>query len=155
LHPSASQRSRGGQRLVLEAGGHQLQLVGGRSSTADVAGRDLDLHLRLEQRGSLQIGVGRSFLRRHPQRTLECVPDRGSRDGRVSLGQAHERETRLGVPSGAMTGQQGVLRAREISLVQADPPELVQRPAEFPSQVGAQLIAGNQRLALRLVARPA
>ncbi len=39
--------------------------------------------------------------------------------------------------------------------VQSDPSELVQRPPELAPQVGAQLLAGHERLTLRLVARPA
>ena len=54
-----------------------------------------------------------------------------------------------------MRGQQRLLGAGEVSLVQPDPSELVQRPPELASQVGAQLLAGHERLALRLVARPA
>ena len=40
-------------------------------------------------------------------------------------------------------------------LVKADPSELVQRPPELAPQVGAQFLAGHERLTLRLVARPA
>ena len=54
-----------------------------------------------------------------------------------------------------MSGQQGFLRARDVSLVKSDPSELVQRPPELASQVGAQFLAGHERLTLRLVARPA
>jgi hypothetical protein len=47
-HPSPRQGRAGDQRLALEAGGHPLQLVGRGTGSAEVAGRDLDLHLRLE-----------------------------------------------------------------------------------------------------------
>jgi 4-oxalocrotonate tautomerase len=39
--------------------------------------------------------------------------------------------------------------------VQSDPSELVERPAELASQVGAQFLAGHERLSLCLVARAA
>ena len=95
------------------------------------------------------------LLRGHPQRALEGVSDGGGRGGRVALGQTHQRETRLRIPPGAMSRQQGFLRAGDVSLVQSDPSELVQRPPELASQVGAQLLAGHECLTLRLVARPA
>ena len=60
-----------------------------------------------------------------------------------------------GIPPGAMSGQQGVLRARDVCLVKADPSELVQRPPELASQVRTQFLAGHERLTLRLVAQPA
>ena len=145
-HPSAGEGGAGDQRFALESGGDELQFVGGRSGPVDVAGRDLDLDLRLEQRRALQVGVRWSLLGRHPQGALEGVSDRGRRGGRVSLGQTHQRETRLGIPPGAMSGQQGFLRAGDVSLVQPDPSELVQRPPELASQVGAQFLAGHQRL---------
>ena len=74
-HPSAGEGGAGDQRLALESGGDELQLVGGRSGPADVAGRDLDLDLRLEQRRALQVGVRWPLLRRHPQGALEGVSD--------------------------------------------------------------------------------
>ena len=43
----------------------------------------------------------------------------------------------------------------EQSLVQADPSQLVQWPAQLAPQIGAQLLARHHRLSLRLVARPA
>ena len=145
-HPSASEGGAGGQRFALEPGGDELQLVGGRSGPADVAGRDLDLDLRLEQRRALQVGVRWSLLRRHPQGALEGVSDGGGRGGHVSLGQTHQRETRLGIPPGAMSGQQRFLRAGDVSLVESDPSELVERPPELASQVRAQFLAGHERL---------
>ena len=95
---------------------------------------------------------GRSF--EAPARALEGVSDGGGRSGHVSLGQTHQRETRLGIPPGAMGGQQGFLRARDVSLVKADPSELVQRPPELAAQVRTQFLAGHERLNLRLVAHP-
>ena len=56
-HPPLSEGRAGQQRLALEPRGHPSQLVGGRSRSRDVAGRDLDLDLRLEQWRPLQIGV--------------------------------------------------------------------------------------------------
>ena len=66
-----------------------------------------------------------------------------------------QRETRLGLPPDAMRGQEGLLGAVDVSLAQPDPSELAERPAHLPPQVRAQLLAGHQRLSLRLVARPA
>ena len=53
-----------------------------------------------------------------------------------------------------MRRQQRLLRARDVSLVQPDPSELVQRP-QLASQIGAQFLAGHERLMFRLVAGPA
>ena len=61
----------------------------------------------------------------------------------------------MGIPPGAVSGEQGFLRAGDVSLVESDPSELVQRPPELASQVGTQFLAGQERLVLRLVARPA
>ncbi len=154
-HPSSSEGGTGDQRFAREAGGDELQLVGRRSGPADVADRDLDLDLRLEQRRALQVGVRWPLLRGHPQRALERVSYGGSRGGRVSLGQAHQSETRLGIPPSTMSGQQGFLRARDVSLVKSDPSELVQRPSELAPQVRAQFLAGHEHLTFRIVARPA
>ncbi|MGH2499625.1 MAG: hypothetical protein ACRDF0_06005, partial [Candidatus Limnocylindria bacterium] len=71
------------------------------------------------------------------------------------MGQTHQRETRLRIPPGTMSRQESFLRARDLSLVKSDPSELVQRPPELASQVGAQFLARRERLTLRLVARPA
>ena len=54
--PSSEARARD-ECLALESVGHELQLVGGRAGSIDVAGRDLDLDLRLEQRRPLQLCV--------------------------------------------------------------------------------------------------
>ncbi len=61
-HAASSEGGAGHERLALESGGDKLQLVGGRSSPVDVAGRDLDLDLRLEQRGALKVAVRWSLL---------------------------------------------------------------------------------------------
>jgi hypothetical protein len=86
---------------------------------------------------------------------IEGIADGGNRARRVSLGQPHQRETRLGIPPGAMCGQQGFLGACDVSPVQADPAELGQRPSELASQVVAQFFGGHERLRLRFVVRPA
>jgi hypothetical protein len=57
LDPSPSQGRAGDQRLALESGRHPLQLVGRGTRSAEVAARDLDLDLRLEQRRTLQVAV--------------------------------------------------------------------------------------------------
>src|SRR4029450_5852061 len=87
--PSSSQGGAGEQRFALESGGDELQLVGGRSGPFDVAGRDRDLALRLEQRCALQVGVGWSLLGGHRQWALEGVSYGGRRGGRVALGRRH------------------------------------------------------------------
>ena len=79
----------------------------------------------------------------------------GNRRGGIALGKTHERETGLGIPPRAMSGEQGLLRARDVSPVESDPSELAQRPSELASQVRAQFLAGHERLTLRLVARAA
>ena len=100
-HPSVSMGRAGDQRLALEPGGHPSQLVGGRARSSDVAGRDLDLDLRLQQWRPLQLAVRRTLLEGHPHRMLERVSDRRGRRGCVALGQPHERETGLRIPAGA------------------------------------------------------
>src|SRR5665809_52614 len=67
----------------------------------------------------------------------------------------HKRETRLRLPADAMRGQEGLLGAVDVALAQPDPSELAQRPSHLTAQVRAQLLAGQQRLLLGLVARPA
>src|SRR5918994_7182953 len=101
----------------------------------EVAGRDLDLDLRLEQRRTLKVGVGWPLLRGHPQGALERVSYGGGRRGDLSLGQAHQRETGLGIPPGAMSGQQGLLRPVDLSPPESDPSELAQGPSHLASQV--------------------
>jgi hypothetical protein len=115
-HPSPSKRRAGDQGLALESHRHQPQLFGGRAGSVDVAGRELDLHLRLEKGCPVQAAVRRPLLRWHSQGSLERVSYRRGRRGHVSFGQVHERETRLGIPSGAMCGEQGLLGAFDVSL---------------------------------------
>ena len=155
LHPSSSERGTGDEGLALEASRDEFQLLGGGSGPVDVPDGDLDLDLRLEQRRPLQRSVRWAFLGGHPHRALERIPNGGGRSVRVALGQSHQRENRLGVPPGAVCRQQRLLRSGEVSLVQSDPAELVQRPPELPSQVETQLVAGHQGLVLRLVVRTA
>ena len=69
--------------------------------------------------------------------------------------QRHQRETRLRLPADAMRGQEGLLGAVDVALAQPDPSELAERPSHLTAQVRPQLLAGHQRLSLRLVARPA
>jgi hypothetical protein len=145
----------GDQRLALVPGGDVVQLVGGRSRPVGVAGGDGDLDLRLEQRGALQIGVRWSFLGRHPHGVLEGVSYRFGRTGHVALSKAHQGETGLGIPPGAVSRQQRFLRTDDIALVEPDPSQFVERPPQLAPQVGAQLLASHQRLMLRLVAGPA
>jgi hypothetical protein len=60
--PSSGEGGTGHERLALESGGDKLELVGGRSSAIEVAGGDLDLDLRLEQRRALKVAVRWSLL---------------------------------------------------------------------------------------------
>ena len=154
-HPSSSQGRPGDQRLALKSGGHALQLVGRGPGAAEVAARDLDLDLRVEQRGPLQVGVGWQLLRRNPRGMLERVPYGGGCRGHVAARQAHQRETRLGLPPNAMRGQERLLGAVDVALAQPDPSELAERPSHLTTQVRTQLLAGHQRLSLRFVARTA
>jgi len=154
-HPSVSKGRAGDQRLALESVGHELQFVGGRAGAVDVAGRDLDLDLRLEERRPLQVGVRWSLPRGHPQGVLERVSYRGRRRGYVSLGQTYQRQTGLGIPAGYMSGQQGLFRAFDVSFSKSDQSELAERPSQLASQVGAEFLARRERLSLCLVARPA
>src|SRR5687768_13246446 len=71
---------------------------------------------RSQQRRALQVGVRWSLLRRHAERALERVTDGGHGGGRISSRQAHQCEIRLGIPSGAMTGQQGLLDRKSTRL---------------------------------------
>ena len=61
--PSREGRARD-ERLAVESVGDDLQLVGGRAGSIDLAGRDLDLDLRLEQRRPPQLRVRWQLLRR-------------------------------------------------------------------------------------------
>ena len=54
-----------------------------------------------------------------------------------------------------MSRQQGFLGAGEVSLMQPDPSQLVQRPSQLAPQIGAQFLARHQCLPLGVVARPA
>ena len=54
-----------------------------------------------------------------------------------------------------MRGQEGLLGAVDVALAQPDPSELAERPPHLTAQIRAQLLAGLQRLSLRLVARAA
>ena len=154
-HPSSGEGGAGDQRLALESGGDELQLVGGRSGPVDVAGRDLDLDLRLEQRRALQVGVRwRSFDGTRKGRSsasrIEAAAMR-----HVSSGQLHQRETGLRDPTRRDERPARLPPRRRCLLCAADPSELVQRPSELASQVRAQLLARQERSALGLVARPA
>ena len=113
-HPSASEGGAGHERLALESGGDDLQLVGGRAGPVDVAGCDLDLDLRLEQRRALQVGVRWALLGRHPQGVIEGVSDGGGRGGHVASSQLHQREARLGIPPGVVSREECFLRAHDV-----------------------------------------
>ncbi len=73
----------------------------------------------------------------------------------VALGEAHQRETGLGVPADVLGGQQGLLGALDVSPAKSDPSQLAQRPPELAAQVGPELLARPERLDLCLVARSA
>ena len=133
----------------------RLQLSGSRSGPLEVAGRDLDLDLRLEQGRPTKVGVRRELLRRHPHGILERIPDGGGRQRHVPLGQPHQGQAGLWVPSGAVSGEQGLLGAVDVAPAQSDPSKFAQRPAQLPPQVGAQLLAGQQGFLLGLAAGPA
>ena len=51
----------------------------------------------------------------------------------VALGQPHQGQAGLRVPSGVVSGEQGLLRALDVSPAQSDPSKLAQRPAELPA----------------------
>ena len=73
----------------------------------------------------------------------------------LPLGQTDQRETGLGIPSGPISRQQGFLGAVDVAFAQSDSSELAQWPSQFASQVRAQFLAGQERLALGLIAQPA
>ncbi len=108
------------------------------------------------RRGARRSSVfgGSSFDGTFPGR-LERVSDGRGRQRDVTLGQMHEGEAGLRVPPGLVRGEEGLLRALDVSPPQADAAELGQRPPELAAQVGAQLLAGQERFLLRLGARPA
>ena len=145
-----SERRTGYQRLALKSSGHELQLVGGCAGAVDVAGRDLDLDLCLEQRHAPQLSVRWQLLRGHPEGPLQRVPYAVHRSGYVSLGQAHEREAGLGIPTCAMSREQRLLCAFDVALTKANPSELAQRPPHLASQVWTKLVARLERLMLCL-----
>jgi hypothetical protein len=119
------------ERLAPEPAGHALQLPGSRSGPLEFAGRDLDLDLRLEQRHPTKIRVRRQLLRWHLHRILESVPYGGGRQRHVPLGQTDQGQAGLRVPSGVASGEQGRLRALNVSPSQPDPSKFAQRPAEL------------------------
>src|SRR5215213_6496711 len=76
----------------------------------------------------------------------------GRRRRRVALRQTHERQTGLGLPPDAMRAEERLLRAVDVPLAHTDPSELAEWPSHLAPQVRAQFLAGDQCLALRLVA---
>ena len=154
-YPPASEARARDECLAVESVGHELQLVGGCAGSIDVAGCDLDLDLRLEQRCPLQLGVWWQLLRGDSWRTVERVLYEGRRGGDVSSRQLDERETGLRIPPGLMRGQQRLLGSVDVSFPQPDPAELGQGPSELASQVRAELLARCERFAFRLVQRSA
>ena len=51
----------------------------------------------------------------------------------VPLGQTHQGQAGLWVPSGVLSGEQGLLRAVDVSPSQSDPSKFAQRPAQLPA----------------------
>ena len=86
---------------------------------------------------------------------IEGVSYGRSRAGHVAFRQLHQRQARLGIPPGVMSGEECFLGAHDVCFVESDPAELVQRPPQLAPHVGAQLVAGHERLTLGLVARAA
>ena len=113
-----------------------------------------ELDLRLEQRSTPQVGARRQLLRRHERGAVEGLADRSRRGVDIALGQSHQRETGLWVPPSLMRCHEGLFRAVDVASAQSDPAELGQRPSQLASQIGPQLVAGQQGLHLCVVALP-
>src|SRR5687767_4607297 len=64
-HPCVSKGRAGAKRLALKQRGNLPELLGSRPGLNEIAGRDLDLHLRLEKRCATQFRVRRPLLRRN------------------------------------------------------------------------------------------
>ncbi len=71
----------------------------------------------------------------------------------MSPSEAHQRQRRLGIPPGAVSGEQRLLGAVDVSPTKSDPSELAQWPPQLAPQVRAELLAGSERLLLCLVVR--
>ena len=97
-HPSVGQGGAPDERLAGEPIGDPPQFLGRRSGPARLPGRDLDLDLRLEQRGTTELGVRGQLLRGDLHRILEGLSDGGQGRRQVPLGEPHEGEGGLGVP---------------------------------------------------------
>ena len=110
--------------LLSKAAAMRASSPAARLRERQVAGRDRDLGLRLEERRSAKLGVRRKLLGRDRERMLERVADGigGERD--VALGEVHERETGLRVPADLVRRAKGLLRAADVSPAQADSAEL-------------------------------
>ena len=72
---------------------------------------------------------------------LERIPDGRGGQRNVASRQKDQREARLRIPPGVVSLEKRLLGPFDVALPQPDAAELRQRPAEFPSQVGAQLVA--------------
>src|SRR5215211_5924519 len=139
-HASLSQARRRDQRLALEAVSNSLQLTGSGPGSVEIAARDLDLDLGVEQRCPLQLGVRRALLRRDARGMLQRVAYGGGRRDEVSSRERHQSETWLRLPPRAMRGQESLFGPVEIALAQPDPPELAERPSHLTAQVRPQFV---------------
>ena len=70
---------------------------------------------------------------------------------RTRLAPTHQRQPRLRLPAGTMRGQEGLLGPSSRPCA-AGSAELAERPSHLTAEVRPQLLAGHQRLALRVVA---
>ena len=112
LDASVRERCAGRERLAFERCGDARELAGCGLREAQIAGRDRDLGLRLEERRLAKLGVRRKLLGRDRERMLERVANGigGERD--VALREVHEREAGLRVPANLVRRAKGLLRAR-------------------------------------------
>src|SRR5258706_12064768 len=130
-----SERGGGHERLAFELGSHPIELAASGSCAVEVARRNRDLHLCLEQRRTPKIRVRGQLFRRHLRGPLERVAYGSRRQDDVPMGQMNQCKARLRIPPGVVSREQGLLCASDISFPQSYPSELGERPSELASQV--------------------
>ena len=75
----------------------------------------VDLHSRGEQRGTAQVGVRRPLFGGDGHGMVECVSDGCRCQSNVALSQTHLGESGLRIPPGFAGGEEGLLRALEVT----------------------------------------
>src|SRR5215203_1719644 len=147
-HSAMRQRCTRDERLALEPGGDARQLIGRCSGQLDVPCRQLDLDSCLQERRAPKLRMRRQFLGRNVDVVGQRITDGPRRLLDMTLGQRHQRQARLRIPTDLVSRPERFLRPVDVSRAQPDAAELRQRPPELSAQIGPKLFAGRQRFAL-------